>query len=813
MPENTKQLIEQIKNLVPINELAPPYLEQVARRAQVIKCRKSRYIFNQGDQDGFSFYLLDGEIELLADGQLHNVIVSGTDRARYAMAQLQPRQFSARAKTAVTILQVDRKALDHMLVLADKDSADKEVADDIEMGAIEVGVVNLSESDDVDWITRMLQSELFSHMPSANIHQLFALLEPVEMKAGEVVITQGDPGDKYYIIQEGRCTVTRKPAPGGKDIKLAELKVGDNFGEEALISGATRNATVTMDTDGILMQLNKASFIKLIKEPTLKSVTYDQAQKLVHDGAVWMDVRFPNEFEEVSIEGSINIPLNVLRLQMDKLQKDKKYVVLCDTDGRSSTATFLLAEYGFDACYLKGGLIKTPGIIGDTKQGKPGSIPEIPGNRVESDRKDTVAPPAKQSDDTIDAEVRVQAIATKLGRTNMDIRKSEEHRQALDAAKAEAEEAAQKKLLEERKKLEAEKKAAESEVKRKIQEEEEKLERLKREAKNRLLEEKRQIESIYAKNTEEMEKLQRMRQETEDQIRNARKKLEKESEVAKRKLEEARQLKKEVEVSKRNMEKDALKKQKEQEEMEKQAQARIKAKLEGERRKLAEQYERNSEVFEKIKLEKTAAEAARKAAREEAEKIISEYKLAHEKTRAEEEEKLRAERMKLEEEARKIQDTLQEIKRARQEAEDAQKAAQAEAERLRVKQEDITAPEEIRDSLKTELEAIEDRLVQANRELEEVHHAEKVAESAKEENEQDLVRKKQEEDALRALLEADVAAFEDELEMKSKSVSEIQTQQAHIKRIMGRARDAQRAARDANEDLLDDISKQLGKDK
>ena len=130
-----------------------------------------------------------------------------------------------------------------------------------------------------------------------------------------------------------------------------------------------------------------------------------------------------------------------------------------------------------------------------------------------------------------------------------------------------------------------------------------------------------------------------------------------------------------------------------------------------------------------------------------------------------------------------------------------------------MKQEDPTAPEEIRDSLKTELEAIEDRLVQANRELEEVHHAEKVAESAKEENEQDLVRKKQEEDALRALLEADVAAFEDELEMKSKSVSEIQTQQAHIKRIMGRARDAQRAARDANEDLLDDISKQLGKDK
>ncbi len=227
MPEKKEKLIEYIKNLVPMNELSPQYQVQLAERAEVIHCRKSRHIFKQGDQDNFSFYLLEGEIELLADGQLHNVIESGSDRANYAMAQLQPRQFSARAKTAVTILQIDRNALDQMLVLAGKDNVE-EVAD--EGPGMEVGEVDLSESEDVDWVTRMLQSELFSRMPTANIHQLFALLEPVEMKAGEVVVVQGDPGDNYYIVQEGCCAVARKPKAGSKDIKIAELTVGDSFG-------------------------------------------------------------------------------------------------------------------------------------------------------------------------------------------------------------------------------------------------------------------------------------------------------------------------------------------------------------------------------------------------------------------------------------------------------------------------------------------------------------------------------------------------------------------------------------------------------
>ncbi len=70
----------------------------------------------------------------------------------------------------------------------------------------------------------------------------------------------------------GKCIVTRETPLNKEGIKLAELSVGDTFGEEALIAEAKRNATVTMMTDGVLMRLNKQDFRELMNEPLLQWV-------------------------------------------------------------------------------------------------------------------------------------------------------------------------------------------------------------------------------------------------------------------------------------------------------------------------------------------------------------------------------------------------------------------------------------------------------------------------------------------------------------------------------------------------------------
>ena len=106
----------------------------------------------------------------------------------------------------------------------------------------------------------------------------------------------------------------------------------------------------------LLMRLNKASFRELLNEPLVQWIGYREACTAVQRGARWLDVRLPSEHQNLSIEGSINIPLYFIRLKLSTLERSTPYIVYCDTGRRSSAAAFILVERGFDAHVLRGGL-------------------------------------------------------------------------------------------------------------------------------------------------------------------------------------------------------------------------------------------------------------------------------------------------------------------------------------------------------------------------------------------------------------------------------------------------------------------------
>ena len=130
---------------------------------------------------------------------------------------------------------------------------------------------------------------------------------------------------------------------------LAELKSGDTFGEEALVSEAKRNATVTMKNGGALLRLDKKDFIELLREPLLHRVSMEEAQQKVLEGAQWIDVRYPSEYQYDQLPGAINIPLSEIRNAFGLLDKDREYVLYCQSERRSSAATFLLSQRGYRA--------------------------------------------------------------------------------------------------------------------------------------------------------------------------------------------------------------------------------------------------------------------------------------------------------------------------------------------------------------------------------------------------------------------------------------------------------------------------------
>jgi len=169
-----------------------------------------------------------------------------------------------------------------------------------------------------------------------------------------VVIREGDEGDYYYVIQSGRFQVER--LVGGADVVLAELKVGDAFGEEALVAEAKRNATVTALTDGQLLRLNRPDFIELLREPLLRRIGFEEASAKVRRGALWLDVRYPSEYQYDKLPGAINVPLAEVRNMFAVLDRTKEYIAYCQSGRRSAAAAFLFAQRGFKVWLLEDGL-------------------------------------------------------------------------------------------------------------------------------------------------------------------------------------------------------------------------------------------------------------------------------------------------------------------------------------------------------------------------------------------------------------------------------------------------------------------------
>jgi len=346
MPEEQAASVKLLQTFTPLDGMKRENLTALAKKVSVRTLSAGRALFSQGDTDKRTLWLVSGVVEI-DDGAKKKpaLLRSGTPEARNPLDPHVPRRVTVRAVNDISFLSIDSDLLDVMITWDQTGSYEVE-----ELQA------QLQSAGSDDWMTTLLQTNAFHRIPPANIQAIFQRLQRTPCKAGEVVIKQGDEGDYFYIIVNGKCAVTRETPLSRDGIKLAELGVGDTFGEEALIAEAKRNATVSMITDGVLMRLNKQDFRELMNEPLLQWVTVDAARKIIERGGRWLDVRLPSEHQNLAIEGALNVPLYLIRLKLSTLDRTKPYVVYCDTGRRSSAAAYILVERGFDAYVLTGGM-------------------------------------------------------------------------------------------------------------------------------------------------------------------------------------------------------------------------------------------------------------------------------------------------------------------------------------------------------------------------------------------------------------------------------------------------------------------------
>src|SRR5256885_1948481 len=351
MAEEQVASVQSLKNFAPLDAMKRENLAALAKKVSVRTLSAGRVLFSQGDTDKRTLWLVSGSVDVNENERNIAVLRSGTPEARNPLYPKLPRRVTVRAVEDISYLAIESDLLDVMITW-----------DQTGTYEVEELQAQLQSAGSDDWMTTLLQTNAFHRIPPANIQAIFQRLQRVPCRAGEVVIKQGDEGDYFYIIVNGKCAVTRETPLSREGIKLAELGVGDSFGEEALIAEAKRNATITMTTEGVLRRLNKQDFRELMNAPLLQWVSPAEAHAIIARGGRWLDVRLPSEHQTLTIEGALNVPLYLIRLKLSMLDRKTPYVVYCDTGRRSSAAAYILVERGFDAYVLTGGASSSEGL-------------------------------------------------------------------------------------------------------------------------------------------------------------------------------------------------------------------------------------------------------------------------------------------------------------------------------------------------------------------------------------------------------------------------------------------------------------------
>lgn len=111
---------------------------------------------------------------------------------------------------------------------------------------------------------------LFSGLTRPQLRALASIAKEAEYRAGQVVCRQGQPGERYFIIEQGALRATRVD-PEGRVLEVRRLGAGEGFGETSLLLGDVRDATVESVQDSLLLYIDKQDFDHLLEvEPRIE---------------------------------------------------------------------------------------------------------------------------------------------------------------------------------------------------------------------------------------------------------------------------------------------------------------------------------------------------------------------------------------------------------------------------------------------------------------------------------------------------------------------------------------------------------------
>lgn len=109
-------------------------------------------------------------------------------------------------------------------------------------------------------MTELARIGLLASLPGERLHKLADRMRREEVPAGTVVLREGEPGDRFYVLLSGIAGVSQSSL-GGRSV----LRAGEFFGEVALAMNVPRTATITAMTPCVIASCDRKTFDDLLR--------------------------------------------------------------------------------------------------------------------------------------------------------------------------------------------------------------------------------------------------------------------------------------------------------------------------------------------------------------------------------------------------------------------------------------------------------------------------------------------------------------------------------------------------------------------
>ncbi|HEX3291327.1 MAG TPA: cyclic nucleotide-binding domain-containing protein [Gaiella sp.] len=109
-------------------------------------------------------------------------------------------------------------------------------------------------------VTELSRVGLLSSLPGETLTRLAARMSREDVPAGRTIVTEGEGGDRFYVLLSGMATVTQV-GRGPRSV----LRPGETFGEVSLAMGVPRTATVTTMLPSVVASCDRQTFDELLR--------------------------------------------------------------------------------------------------------------------------------------------------------------------------------------------------------------------------------------------------------------------------------------------------------------------------------------------------------------------------------------------------------------------------------------------------------------------------------------------------------------------------------------------------------------------